>query len=98
MAFQSIRRALDGRVGIGPARLLERLLAPPDLRLEDRINEVDALETFETESSIQRAFLIKALRAAATDSVVLLRGESGTGKNVLARWMRARSKRADRPS
>ena len=29
--------------------------------------------------------------------MVLLRGESGTGKNVLARWMRANSPRAEAP-
>ncbi len=36
-------------------------------------------------------------RAAASDAVLLLRGESGTGKNVLARWIRANSPRADAP-
>ncbi|MGA8346306.1 MAG: sigma 54-interacting transcriptional regulator [Isosphaeraceae bacterium] len=36
-------------------------------------------------------------RAAAADTVVMLRGESGTGKNVLARWIQAQSKLADRP-
>jgi NtrC-family two-component system response regulator AlgB len=38
-----------------------------------------------------------AQRVAAADSVVLLRGESGTGKNVLARWLGGHSRRADRP-
>ena len=28
---------------------------------------------------------------------MLLRGESGTGKSVMARWIRQHSKRADRP-
>jgi NtrC-family two-component system response regulator AlgB len=65
--------------------------------LRDRIDEADTLEIFETRSQLQQAFLNTALRAAATDSVVLLRGESGTGKNVFARWMRAQSKRAERP-
>jgi NtrC-family two-component system response regulator AlgB len=65
--------------------------------LKDRINEADTLEIFETKSPIQQAFMNTALRVAKTDSVVLLRGESGTGKNVLARWIRAQSKRAERP-
>jgi NtrC-family two-component system response regulator AlgB len=34
---------------------------------------------------------------AASDSVVLLRGESGTGKNVLAHLIRSKSKRSRRP-
>ena len=42
-------------------------------------------------------FLQTAARAAASDAVLLLRGESGTGKNVLARWIRANSPRAEAP-
>jgi NtrC-family two-component system response regulator AlgB len=38
-----------------------------------------------------------AARAAASDAVVLLRGASGTGKTVLARWIRQHSRRADAP-
>jgi two-component system, NtrC family, response regulator AlgB len=44
-----------------------------------------------------QAFLANSQRAAATDCVVLLRGESGTGKNVLARWMHERSLRRAGP-
>jgi two-component system, NtrC family, response regulator AlgB len=75
------------------ANVLQRQIS----ELRDRIDERDILEVFETNSPAQQAFLSMARRVAATDSVVLLRGESGTGKNVLARWMRAQSKRADRP-
>ena len=42
-------------------------------------------------------FMQTAARVAAADCVVLLRGESGTGKNIMARWLRAHSPRQDQP-
>ena len=75
------------------AGILRREIA----ELKERIDESETFETFETKSHTYRAFLDTALRAASADSVLLLRGESGTGKNVLARWIRAHSKRASRP-
>jgi NtrC-family two-component system response regulator AlgB len=65
--------------------------------LQDRLDESEGESTFETASPAYAAFLQTAARAAASDAVVLLRGESGTGKNVLARWLRRQSRRADRP-
>jgi NtrC-family two-component system response regulator AlgB len=62
--------------------------------LQDRLDESEGEATFETYSSPYAAFLQTAARAAASDAVVLLRGESGTGKNVFARWMRRQSRRA----
>ncbi len=53
--------------------------------------------TFETESPRFRTFLDVAERAAAADCVTLILGESGTGKNVLARFIRANSPRASGP-
>lgn len=65
--------------------------------LRQRIDESEGELLFETRDPAYHAFLQTVQRVAAADSVVLLRGESGTGKNVLARWMRDRSRRADRP-
>jgi NtrC-family two-component system response regulator AlgB len=65
--------------------------------LQDRLDETEGEAVFETLSPAYAAFLQTASRAAASDSVILLRGESGTGKSVLARWIRQHSKRADRP-
>jgi NtrC-family two-component system response regulator AlgB len=44
-----------------------------------------------------REALEVAFKAAASDAAVLLRGESGTGKGVLARAIHARSRRASAP-
>ena len=73
------------------AGLLKRRVA----ELQDQLDATEADEFFETESPRFRAFLQTASRAASSEAVILLRGESGTGKNVLARWIRARSPRSE---
>jgi NtrC-family two-component system response regulator AlgB len=75
------------------AQVLQRQIS----ELQDRLDQTEGESFFETQSPSYRAFLQTVLRAAASDSVVLLQGESGTGKTVLARWMRLHSKRTDRP-
>jgi NtrC-family two-component system response regulator AlgB len=75
------------------ANVLRRQLTELQGRLEEAEDEI----CFETRSPAYAAFLQTALRAAASDAVVLLRGESGTGKTVFARWMRGHSRRAGQP-
>ena len=65
--------------------------------LQDRLAEAEGESTFETRSPTYTAFLQTAARAAASEAVVLLRGESGTGKTVLARWLRRQSRRPEGP-
>ena len=48
-------------------------------------------------SEAMRATLFRARYVAATDSVVLLQGESGSGKDFLARYIHAHSKRSRGP-
>jgi NtrC-family two-component system response regulator AlgB len=52
---------------------------------------------FETRSATLRDALAVATRVAATDATVLLLGETGTGKGVLARHVHALSPREARP-
>jgi NtrC-family two-component system response regulator AlgB len=52
---------------------------------------------FESRCEALREALTIAMRVAATDATVLLLGETGTGKGVLARQIHALSPRADRP-
>jgi len=65
--------------------------------LQDRLDEIEGEICFDTSSPVYAVFLETAQRAAASDAVVLLRGESGTGKTVLARWMHKQSRRPQGP-
>jgi NtrC-family two-component system response regulator AlgB len=83
-------------------RLLETLAAERRTRarlaeLEERVREAVPEAELETRSPAMRAVLDVAFRAAAADAAVLIRGETGTGKSVLARAMHARSPRAAGP-
>jgi NtrC-family two-component system response regulator AlgB len=65
--------------------------------LEERLAEVAPEVAIDTASPRMRAVLDVLERAAASDAAVLLRGETGTGKGVLARLVHERSGRRDRP-
>jgi len=65
--------------------------------LEEQVGQLPPDVELDTDESSMRSALEVAFRVAPTDATVLLRGESGTGKGVLARAIHARSKRANRP-
>jgi NtrC-family two-component system response regulator AlgB len=65
--------------------------------LEEQVRSFFPEADLETRDLLMRQALDLALKAAASDAAVLLRGESGTGKGVLARAMHARSPRAAGP-
>ncbi len=75
------------------AKVLKRQLS----ELQDRLDQAEEEGFFNTNSPVYHSFLQTALLAARSDSVVLLRGESGTGKTVLARWLRQQSNRSAFP-
>jgi NtrC-family two-component system response regulator AlgB len=81
------RRALEG------VRLRQRL-ADAEHRLQQAGADDDR---FETDSPVFRGLLRQAARAAASDEPILLRGESGTGKTVLSRWLWQHGPRRDGP-
>jgi DNA-binding NtrC family response regulator len=66
---------------------------PIDLELHDS----DRLEGVRGRSAAMRALMAKATRAAASNASVLLLGETGSGKEVIARAIHQASPRADKP-
>jgi len=83
----AVRRALE-------AQRLQRDLQDA----EERLLQVGADDDFfETESPAFWTVMKQAARVAAADVPALLRGESGTGKNVMARWLWKHGPRAGGP-
>ncbi|HET9378954.1 MAG TPA: sigma-54 dependent transcriptional regulator [Chthoniobacterales bacterium] len=64
------------------------------VELESRLQAESAEFDLESEAPIMQKALAVANKAAASEATVLLLGESGTGKSVLARAMHERSRRA----
>ena len=81
-----IRRALERQSLRRRTTLLERGLTPPDLR-----------SAFIGESPQFGEVLHLIERAAPADSTVLISGETGTGKEMVAKLIHARSPRRNRP-
>jgi NtrC-family two-component system response regulator AlgB len=74
-------------------RRLESTLDELEERVRSSVPEAD----LQTQEPTMRQALDIAFKAAASEAVVLLRGESGTGKGVLARAIHARSRRQNAP-
>jgi PAS domain S-box-containing protein len=91
--FHEIRVPIRGQSGaiVGLCGILRNLTEP---RFQ-ALSESDP--TFEYRSVAMRSTLEKARQAAATDSVVLLQGESGSGKDFLARFIHGHSLRKKGP-
>jgi NtrC-family two-component system response regulator AlgB len=84
------------RVALDRSARIRRLQRQVD-DLEEQVRSVVPEADLHTVEPAQKQALEVAFKAAASDAVVLLRGESGTGKGVLARAVHARSPRAAGP-
>jgi NtrC-family two-component system response regulator AlgB len=86
------------QVRLAANRILEHRRLHRRVRdLELQLAGTDVQRSFTTHNAAFRTFMARVERGAASDAVVLLRGESGTGKNVLARWIHDSSPRRGHP-
>ncbi len=78
--------------------IVERALHLQDLQMENReLREaMDDLPLLDSRAPAMTRLLETAKQAAASDATILLTGESGTGKNVIARQVHRWSLRHDR--
>uniref|UniRef100_A0A7C3V505 Sigma-54-dependent Fis family transcriptional regulator n=1 Tax=Desulfobacca acetoxidans TaxID=60893 RepID=A0A7C3V505_9BACT len=86
----------DLRTIIGRA-LEKRRLNLENLYLRQELKSKDGRGTVVYQSESMARVMEMASRVAATDSTVLITGESGTGKSIIARQMHMLSSRAKRP-
>ena len=83
---------LRTQVELGRAIRATRRLAADNQRLRG----TDARPTIVAESRAMQSVVAQLERVAPSDVNVLITGEHGTGKDVVARWIHAASRRADR--
>ena len=77
--------------------LASALRAATRLELENRLLRKEGFPDLIAESQAMKPVLQVMERVAPSDANVLITGEHGTGKEVVARWIHAASKRREKP-
>jgi len=77
-------------------KVLKDQLYKENIALREEIDKVSMFEEIVGSSEPLRRVLVQVAKVAATDSTVLILGETGTGKEMIARAIHRRSKRANR--
>jgi transcriptional regulator with GAF, ATPase, and Fis domain len=88
--LQEIRRVHSGR------KCAEERLRHENTALREEIDETSMFEEIVGTSSALRAVLSRTAKVAPSDSTVLVTGETGTGKELIARAIHKRSQRSGR--
>jgi transcriptional regulator with GAF, ATPase, and Fis domain len=89
------RAALESAVE--ELELLGEQLDRENLALRDEVDRVSMFEEIVGSSPALQAVFSRMIKVAATDSTVLISGETGTGKELVARAIHRRSDRVSRP-
>jgi PAS domain S-box-containing protein len=85
------------RVDIEALKGSEGLAQRENLALREEIDTVSMFEEIVGTSPRLKAVLERVTKVARSDSTVLITGETGTGKELIARAIHKRSDRADKP-
>ncbi len=89
--------ALHNSLLVGEVRRLNGLLGRENALLKEELRQVRQDARYVAESAPMRQVLEQARRVAASDTTVLVRGETGTGKEGLARMVHDLSPRREAP-
>jgi transcriptional regulator with GAF, ATPase, and Fis domain len=81
---------------IAEVQLLRDQLSKENLALRDEVDRVSMFEEIVGNSQALRAVVSRVVNVAPTDSTVLITGETGTGKELIARALHKRSVRSKR--
>ena len=90
-AEEALRKAFEEIKG------LRDQLFQENIALKEEVVQASMFEEIVGDSPALRAVLSRVARVAPTDSTVLITGETGTGKELIARAVHKRSHRSSRP-
>src|SRR3989442_5715266 len=82
---------------IDDRKAAEERLQQENVALREEVDRASMFEEIVGASPALTAVLSRACKVAASDSTVLISGETGTGKELVARAIHRRSRRASRP-
>ena len=100
-SVMDVTEAKRGRQALEQAfqeiKALKDQLQRENIALREEIGETSMFEEIVGASPLLKAVLARVAKVAPTDSTVLITGETGTGKELIARAIHKRSLRSERP-
>jgi PAS domain S-box-containing protein len=92
-----ITRWYNTATDIEDRKRAEEEIRKENIALREELGKTSMFEEVIGTSSALQMVLARAAKVAPTDSTVLIMGETGTGKELIARAIHKRSKRSERP-
>ena len=93
---EQVKARMEVEKAFAEIKILKDQLAKENIALREEIDKTSMFEEIVGNSSALKAVLSRVSKVAPTDSTVLITGETGTGKELVARAIHKRSHRSAR--